>query len=248
MRYSGGNTFTPAKPGDAGMTQHVGVGRTAHESDSDSSSREKDYNGKRPIRIRTDQFREEHSSGKTPYTEEDKIVTAKECGMSCFDRVNKVISERNKTASDKVGRGIALTGESVFARVKEALELAQNPVLGTAGQLAAQQPSPALPQVNELMTQLAMKQLQEEMNKSTEVNDPVEAENVSLRRQLENMRLKKELMEIQQEFAAAQGQAPMGAPPEAAMAGAPAEGGMPPEQEQAAAPPFEQALSPGQSM
>jgi len=258
---SGGRTYDLAHPSEGDMTQGVSKGERTGQRGGDTGADGYTVGAEpRKIILRDDVQEGFHYPERGPaYNEAQgerkdlgllrKMLTKRsgDSGMTCLERVKQAIDAMApKSAVARAVQGTALTGTSAIGRVKAALDLGQNPALQTAGQLSMQQPSPALPQVNELMTQLAMKQLQEELNKSTEVNDPVEAENESLRRQVENLRLKKELLEKQQEMGALapqqQGAAP--APP-------PAEGGMPPdsaEAQQAPAPPFEQALSPGQTM
>jgi hypothetical protein len=132
---------------------------------------------------------------------------------------------------DNVKKALEYESLSLDEKVAAMLDLKDNPAIQTAGQFGQQQPSAALPQLTESLTQLAMKQVQEEMNKSTAINDPMEAENERLRRQLENLRLQDQIAELQakqqQQQQAAQPQ-PQGAPPPQAMGGggAPA-GGMP---------------------
>ena len=106
-------------------------------------------------------------------------------------------------------------------KISSVLDLKDNPAVQVAGMFAQQQPSAALPQLSEALTQLALQGAQEEINKSTAVNDPMEAENDRLRRQKNNLQLQKEIGELQAEM-----QAPP--PPAGAGAemGAPA-GGMP---------------------
>ena len=112
------------------------------------------------------------------------------------------------------------------AKIAGILDLKDNPIVGVAGQFGTQQPSAALPQLTEALTQLALKQTQDELNKSTAINDPMAAENERLRRQVENLELQKKLQALQAPPAppaapaAPQGGAPAPVPP------APA-GGMP---------------------
>jgi len=109
---------------------------------------------------------------------------------------------------------------STHSKVAAVLDLKDNPIVGVAGQFSQQQPSAALPQLSESLTQLALQKVQEEMGKSTAVNDPMEAENERLRRQLENLRLQNQLAEE----TAKQQQAQQPQQPAAPQGG----GGMPP--------------------
>jgi len=94
---------------------------------------------------------------------------------------------------------------SVTDKIKLAeLELRDNPILNVAAQFSQQQPSQMLPQLTEALTQMALMKTQEEMQKTNLINDPVEAENASLRRQLENADLKMRLQEAQAKLAPAQ--------------------------------------------
>lgn len=136
---------------------------------------------------------------------------------------------------------------SLDEKIASIIDLKDNPVVQTAGMFSQQQPSAALPQLTENLTQLALQQVQEEMNKSTAVNDPMEAENERLRRQKENLQLQKEIQELQQEMQA--GQAPQGAPPPGAPAGGMPggqAGGMPPDMAAmyGAIPPEQQGAAP----
>lgn len=110
------------------------------------------------------------------------------------------------------------TLSSVSEKIAAVLDLRDNPAVQVAGQYGQQQPSAALPQLNELLTQLALKQTQEALNKSTAVNDPMVAENERLRRQNENLDLQLQIQQKQFELQqlqamqeqAAQGQAAQG--------------------------------------
>jgi len=99
---------------------------------------------------------------------------------------------------------------SVDQKIAAALDLRDNPAVQVAGQYGQQQPSAGLPQLNELLTQLALKQTQEALNKSTAVNDPMVAENERLRRQKENLDLQVQIQEKQQQLQ--QMQMPQGQP------------------------------------
>ena len=97
---------------------------------------------------------------------------------------------------DNVKKALEYESLSLEEKVAGVLDLKDNPAIQTAGQFGQQQPSAALPQLTESLTQLAMQQVQEEMNKSTAINDPMEAENERLRRQLENLQLQDQIAEL----------------------------------------------------
>lgn len=129
---------------------------------------------------------------------------------------------------DNAKKEIEYGSLSLDEKVATFLDLKDNPAVATAGQFGQQQPSAALPQLTESLTQLAMQQVQEALGKSTAINDPMEAENERLRRQKENLVLQKEIAELQQASAPAEPGAAAGEAAGAAMPGmgAPA-GGMP---------------------
>ena len=145
--------------------------------------------------------------------------------MSMDDRVFGVLG-----LVDNVKKALDYESLSLDEKVASFLDLKDNPAIQTAGEFGQQQPSAALPQLTESLTQLAMQQVQEELNKSTAINDPMEAENERLRRQKENLQLQAEIAELNAKMQAAQqpppGAAPGGAPAPDPSMGAPA-GGMP---------------------
>jgi len=111
--------------------------------------------------------------------------------MNMDDRVFGVLG-----LQDNVKKAIEYDSLSLDEKVASFLDLKDNPAIQTAGQFGQQQPSAALPQLTESLTQLAMKQVQEELNKSTAINDPMEAENERLRRQKENLQLQKDIADL----------------------------------------------------
>jgi hypothetical protein len=122
-----------------------------------------------------------------------------------------------------VNRGLVSTREKIAA----SLDLRDNPAIQIAGQYGQQQPSAALPQLTENLTQLALKQVSEALNKSTAINDPMEAENERLRRQKENLTLQLDIQEKTQQLQAAQQpQQPQGGMPPG---GDPSQGGGQPQ-------------------
>lgn len=134
--------------------------------------------------------------------------------LSIDDKIDGVLGLRDNVTT----HGLTTLHEKISAL----LELRDNPVVGVAGQFSQQQPSAALPQLSEALTQLASKQVQEELAKSTAVSDPLEAELDRKRKQLESLKLDREIAELtaaaqqQQQQAAQMPQgAPAGMPPDA---------------------------------
>lgn len=136
--------------------------------------------------------------------------------MSAHERIMGILGDVDRVESE------VFTGTD--AKIAAILDLKDNPIVGVAGQFGTQQPSAALPQLTEALTQLALKQTQDELNKSTAINDPMAAENERLRRQVENLELQKKLQALQAPPPPPPGpQGPQGGPPPG-----PQGGGMPP--------------------
>lgn len=132
---------------------------------------------------------------------------------------------------DRIDNALGLTDaavdfslRSLDEKVAASLELRDNPAVQVAGQFSQQQPSAALPQLSEVLTQLALKQVNEALNKSTAINDPMEAENERLRRQKENLDLQLQIQEKTQQLQQMQQPQQGGMPPQGAD-----QGGMPPQ-------------------
>lgn len=131
--------------------------------------------------------------------------------MNTIDRIDGILGIKSNFDS-----GLRTTEEKVAA----ALDLRDNPAVQVAGAYSQQQPSQALPQLSEQLTQLALKDVQEALNKGQTINDPLEAENERLSRQKRNLELNieiaektKQLQELQNPQPQPAAQAPAAPPP-----------------------------------